>query len=142
MTRRLKVFFDGGCRPNPGVMEAAVVMRGQVHFFDDLGTGSSTDAEWQALFCAFRLAQALGEEDVEFLGDSREVIGQAGIAAATGQARSGHAADFLALLGPYRAGRIRWIKREQNLAGIALDARREAKRANPPPARAPERRSG
>ena len=26
--RRLKIYFDGGCQPNPGAMEGAVVVRG------------------------------------------------------------------------------------------------------------------
>ena len=122
--RRLKVFFDGGCRPNPGVMEAAVVVRGQPHFYGDLGTGTNSDAEWQALLCAVALARDLGEHDVEFVGDARAVTEEARIAARTGRATSAQAAAFLLALGPYRPGRIRWIKREQNLAGIALEARR------------------
>lgn len=48
-TRPLKIFFDGGCQPNPGKIEVAVVTRGQSHFFDDLGRGTSSDAEWLAL---------------------------------------------------------------------------------------------
>ncbi len=124
MKRRLKVFLDGGCRPNPGPMEAAVVVRGNAHFFDDLGTGSNTDAEWQALLCAIKLARDLGLQDVEFVGDSLEVTRQANLAASTGHAKSEHAASLLSLLAQYRPGRIRWIKREQNLAGIALESRR------------------
>lgn len=129
MRRRLKVFFDGGCRPNPGPVEAAVVVRGEVRFFDDLGTGSNTDAEWQALLCAIRLARDLGEAGAEFIGDSLEVTREASLAMASGQARSVHAAAFLSLIATCRPGRIRWIRRGQNLAGIALDARREGPRA-------------
>lgn len=124
MKHRLKVYFDGGCRPNPGLMEAAIVVRGQVQFFDNLGTGSNTDAEWQALLFANRLARDLGEQNVEFVGDSLDVTRQASFAASTGEARSRHAVAFLSLVAEYRPGRIRWIKREQNLAGIALEARR------------------
>ena len=47
--KRVKVFFDGGCRPNPGPIEAAVMIRGVAHLFDDLGCGNSHDAEWLAL---------------------------------------------------------------------------------------------
>lgn len=123
MRRRLKIFFDGGCRPNPGPMEAAVVVRGNPQFFDDLGTGSNTDAEWQALLCAIVLARDLGLQDVEFVGDSLDVTRNANLAASTGLATSAHAASFLALLAQYRPGKISWIKREQNLAGIALQSR-------------------
>lgn len=124
MSRRLKVFLDGGCRPNPGRIEAAVVVRGIAHHFADLGTGSNTDAEWQALFCALRLVQDLGLDDVELITDSREVVLQASQVLKTGHGGGSHAATLLALLAHYRPSRIRWIKREQNLAGIALDARR------------------
>ena len=124
MQRRLKVFFDGGCRPNPGLMEAAVVVRGITPFIDDLGIGSNTDAEWHALNCAILLARDIGEPDAEFIGDSIEVIRQANIAASTGMAHSDHAAAFLSTIRQYRPGRIRWIKRTQNLAGIALQSRR------------------
>ena len=124
MSRRLKVFLDGGCRPNPGQIEAAVVVRGIAHHFADLGTGSNTDAEWQALFCALRLVQDLGLHDVELITDSREVVLQANQVLNTGHASGTHAAAFLALLTHHRPARIRWIKREQNLAGIALEARR------------------
>ena len=123
MRRRLKVFFDGGCRPNPGPMEAAVVVRGEPHFFGALGMGSSTDAEWQALFCAVAFARERGLQDAVFVGDSREVTRQASLAASTGHAGSRHAAAFLALIAQYRPGQIRWIRREQNLAGVALNAR-------------------
>lgn len=105
-------------------MEAAVVIRGKPQFFDDLGTGTSTDAEWKALLCAIVLAQDLGLQNVEFVGDSLEVTRQASLAASTGHATSWQAAAFLSVLAQYRTGRIRWTKREQNLAGIALESRR------------------
>lgn len=55
--RRLKILFDGGCHPNPGRIEVAVVARGATYFIDDLGSGNSTDAEWLALLEALRLAR-------------------------------------------------------------------------------------
>lgn len=122
--RRIKLFFDGGCRPNPGVMEAAVVVRGATHFFDELGTGSSRDAEWMALLCALDLAQSAGLSDVELIGDSVEVITQANADLSSNHAPHPHGACFLALASKLRPARIRWIKREQNLAGIALASRR------------------
>ena len=71
--RRLKIYFDGGCRPNPGALEAAVVARGATYFFDDLGYGISSDAEWLALRLVLQLAQSLGEPDFDLVGDSLEV---------------------------------------------------------------------
>ncbi len=121
--RRLKVYFDGGCRPNPGRIEAAVVVRGGLHMFDDLGHGTNSDAEWLALICALELVQSLGLADIELIGDAAEVIEQANKAVTDGYAKHGHAATFLAMLARTPIARIRWIKREQNLAGIALAAR-------------------
>ncbi|GGC04886.1 hypothetical protein GCM10011494_24280 [Novosphingobium endophyticum] len=121
--RRVKVFFDGGCRPNPGRMEAAVVVRGAVHLFDDLGPGTSSDAEWLALIRALELSQSLGLTDIELIGDALEVITQANCTLTSGGAARSHAATFLSLAAKVPPARIRWIKREQNLAGIALAAR-------------------
>lgn len=121
--RRVKVFFDGGCRPNPGPIEAAVVVRGVEHRYDDLGTGTNNDAEWLALIRALELTQSLGLTDIELIGDALPVVRQANAILADGQAAPGHAARFLDLATQTRPGRIRWIKREQNLAGIALARR-------------------
>ncbi len=120
---RLKIFFDGGCRPNPGHMEAAVVVRGAVHLFDDLGFGSNEDAEWLALIHALELAQRLGLTRVELIGDATEVIRKANLALTVGHDLQGHAATFRALASASPPARIRWIRRAQNLAGIALAAR-------------------
>ena len=122
-SRRVKVFFDGGCRPNPGPIEAAVVMRGVTHVFDDLGVGSNSDAEWLALVCALELVQSTGIANVELIGDAREVIGQANLALSGASVAAVHAAAFLSVAAKGRPARIRWIKREQNLAGIALASR-------------------
>ena len=121
--RRLKIFFDGGCRPNPGRIEGAVVVGGVPYFFDDLGRGTNSDAEWLALTCALELSQSLGLTNIELVGDALEVIRQANRAIRTGHAKHGHAAKVLALIAEKPFARIRWIKREQNLAGIALAAR-------------------
>jgi ribonuclease HI len=123
--RRLKVFFDGGCRPNPGRIEVAVVAKGVTHYFDDLGTGTNVDAEWLALLLALGVAQALGERRFDLIGDCAHVIDRAnGIATCRGEEARDHLARFreAAATGPPR--RVRWIPRTQNLAGIALARRR------------------
>lgn len=121
--KRVKVFFDGGCRPNPGPIEAAVVIRGVTHLFDDLGTGTSNDAEWLALIRGLELAQAAELRDIELIGDALDVIKRAQRVLKTGHAVSRHEEELKLLLEKARPARIRWIKREQNLAGISLAAR-------------------
>ena len=118
--RRTKIYFDGGCRPNPGPMEIAVVIGGIATIERDLGHGSSLDAEWLALIAALRLARERGIEDFILLGDAAAVLAQA-----TGAVRaSGTAAQYLAMFRDIADGgcapRIRHVGRSQNLAGIAL----------------------
>jgi ribonuclease HI len=123
--RRLKIFFDGGCRPNPGPIEVAVVARGAACLHDDLGSGTSEDAEWLALRMALQHAQSLGEPHFDLIGDCANVIAQAnGTAKCRTPAAAEHRAAFLKAAAAAPPARIRWIARNQNLAGIAL-ARRQ-----------------
>ena len=116
----MKIYFDGGCRPNPGAMELAVVAGGQAHVLRALGHGTSMDAEWLALIHALRVAQEIGAEDAVLLGDSVAVIGQANGTVKCRGAAVEHLAALRALAGAAGMPRIRYIKRSQNLAGIAL----------------------
>lgn len=100
-----------------------MVVRGVSHLFDDLGHGNNTDAEWLALICALELANSSSLTEVELIGDALEVIEEAQKAMSTGRAKHRHAAKFLGLVAGQPMARIRWTKREQNLAGIALAAR-------------------
>lgn len=122
----LKIYFDGGARPNPGRIEVAVVARGQVHFFDDLGEGSSSDGEWLALTCALEVAHSLGAPTFDLIGDSRSVIAQVtGAAPCRTSAARDHLARYAAIAAPAPPRRLRWTPRHQNLAGIALERRRQ-----------------
>lgn len=121
--RRLKVFFDGGCRPNPGPVEAAVVIRGIPHLFDDLGIGNNRDAEWLALIRAMELTRTMGLSGVELIGDAVEIITKANRVLTSGESSDDHEKRFLALAVETTPARVRWIKRAQNLAGITLAAR-------------------
>ena len=124
MERRLKVYFDGGCRPNPGRIEVAAVLRGVAHVSDNLGAGTNGDAEWLALIHALECAQASGAVAFDLIGDSRSVIEQVnGRIKPRSDSDRSHLARFQTLAAEHPPQRIRWIKREQNLAGIALNAR-------------------
>ena len=105
MPQRLKIFFDGGCRPNPGAMEIAVVIGGHEHIERDIGDGSSMDAEWLALIHALRLARTIEQSDIVLLGDSAAVVAQAnGTAKARGTSAS-HLRNFRSLIDPAKPPR-------------------------------------
>jgi ribonuclease HI len=124
-SRPLKIFFDGGCQPNPGRIEVALVAGGVTYFVDGLGDGTSHDAEWLALLEALRLAQSLGVPEYDLVGDCANVIAQVNGVAKCRTARSAeYQARFRALAASGPPRRIRWTARTQNLAGIALARRR------------------
>lgn len=118
--RRTKIYFDGGCRPNPGAMEIAVVANGVAEIDRDAGTGSSMDAEWLALIAALRLARRRELADFVLLGDAAAVVAQANGAVPARGGAVRHLATLHALVGEGPKPRIRYIKRTQNLAGIVL----------------------
>jgi ribonuclease HI len=126
----MKIFFDGGCRPNPGPMEAAAVAAGKTYYAGDLGLGSSHVAEWLALFHAIEVARALRERRVVLLGDSAALVNQANGASKSRDARfSGFVARLRREVMLFDEVRVRHISRTQNLAGIALAKIRETERA-------------
>jgi ribonuclease HI len=96
------------------------VVRGVAHLEAGLGAGSSGRAEWLALLHALGVARAAGGRDVILLGDCASIIDQA-----KGVARRRHATEeearFNALVASFERVRFRRIKRNQNLAGIALE---------------------
>lgn len=123
----MKIFFDGGCRPNPGEMEIAVVAGGRLYHRAGLGRGSSHQAEWLALLHALEVARMLGERSMTVLGDSAAVINQV-----NGSSRR-ERPQVSSLLARFRAEalffetlRVRHVRRTQNLAGIALAKVRDA----------------
>jgi ribonuclease HI len=122
---RTKIYFDGGCRPNPGCIETAVVARGVSYYRPDCGYGNSHDGEWIALLDAADVALSIGVRDVLMLGDSAAIVSQAnGTTKCRSEASRGHYARFQAVKCHFDSIRIRHIGRHQNLAGIALSKAR------------------
>lgn len=125
MNRPLKIYFDGGCRPNPGKIEVAVVARGSTYFHDDLGLGTNTEAEWWALLVAAEFAAAHGAARCILVGDAQAVIDQANGVTKCSSARADELKRaYLKIVADNPGLRLRWLRRTQNLAGIALSARR------------------
>jgi len=120
MLPRVKVYFDGGCRPAPTGMETAVVVKGRSYLQRGLGPGTSMDAEWLALIRAVEIAQALGLTNPLFLGDSLAVVGQANGTVKCRGASVRHLLELKSLSTSSAPLDVRHVKRTQNLAGIAL----------------------
>lgn len=125
----MKIFFDGGCRPNPGPIEVAAVVRGVLHHRGGLGEGTSHEAEWAALLYALEIARSLGETDIVLIGDCANVVAQA----------NGAKCRSPALLAAFRDEarrfarvRVRQVRRGRNLAGIALARLQPAHRLEQP----------
>lgn len=117
----LRLFFDGGCRPNPGQIEIAVVVRGVVHVVPDCGQGNNSDAEWLAAIHALTIAAAMGAREVDLLGDSTLVVTQAnGTARCRSDALRAHRDAFRVQAAAFDRVRLRHVGRARNLAGIAL----------------------
>lgn len=77
----IQIYFDGGCKPNPGMMEICINIYGdgdpQPMTVFDLGHGTNNLAEWSALVWAAQTAVDRGLKNVEYLGDNITVIRQA-----------------------------------------------------------------
>lgn len=126
MSIRTKIYFDGGCRPNPGPMETAIAIRGTSHIRTGLAIGANGEAEWLALIHAAEFAIAQGLDDVVFLGDSMQVINQAkGIGKCRSPELRVHQAHFLTLAAGLTYVGLRHVPRSKNLAGIALQRRHD-----------------
>jgi len=121
--KRTKVFFDGGCRPNPGTMEIAVVTGGRTIIVPDAGQGTSMVAEWLALIHAFEIAQSLRQSNFVLLGDALDVVAKANGTVRCDRSAAPHLARFRSLAGPDALPLVRYIRRAQNLAGIVLAKR-------------------
>ena len=121
----MKIWFDGGCRPNPGAIETAVVAGGRTYLRHNHGQGDNNDAEWLALLDALGVARELGLTDIVLLGDSVLVVEQArGRAPRVPTRFHAYRARFQAEAAGFARVRVRHVRRAHNLAGIALDAER------------------
>lgn len=120
----LKLFFDGGCRPNPGRMETAVVARGEAYLQADVGHGTSGEAEWRALLHALDVAAALGARDIVLIGDSANVVAQAVGKSKCATYAQDLFAEFRSRAAGFASVRLRAVRRSHNLAGGALKMRR------------------
>lgn len=133
MRPRLKVYFDGGCRPDPIGMETAVVVKGRTYLQRGLGAGTSMDAEWLALIHAVKIAKDMGLSDPIFLGDALAVVNQANGTVKCRGAFLRRLVELDTLRVASAPLNVRYVKRTQNLAGIALARGRDGGHAREAP---------
>lgn len=79
METNMKIFFDGGAKPNPGQCECGVIIAGPPieRFKNDIGYGTNNIAEWTALLWALGIALERGYKEIDIYGDSKLVVSQA-----------------------------------------------------------------
>ncbi|ABQ68283.1 hypothetical protein Swit_1923 [Rhizorhabdus wittichii RW1] len=118
MNKPTPIYFDGGCRPNPGPIETATVMAGVADIRRGAGDGDNEDAEWTALLHALERAAAEGLSDILLLGDSLSVIRQA---SGRQTVRRPWLDRFREATRGFDRVRLRHVGRKRNLAGIALE---------------------
>lgn len=120
----MKIYFDGGCKPNPGKMEVGVVFDGSTKHHDDYGQGTNNQAEWLALIWAMGLAEERGLQDITLVGDSKLVIMQASGKWKCNQPElQVFLADFQKRKTSFQAVNLVHVRRHLNLAGIYLENR-------------------
>lgn len=123
----LKIYFDGGCRPNPGRAEGAVVVVEEglepiVHHYA-FGDGTSSRAEWEALLMATAVAleHPRGRKGVEFIGDSKNTVKQAREEWKCHDETLATMRSAFRVLSRGLTHTITWVRRGENLAGHYLE---------------------
>lgn len=120
----MKIYFDGGCVPNPGLMKSCfVVDDGRKHIFDkqDLGYGTNNIAEWLAMVDVMRYCVDNRIINPEILGDSSLVVNQAnGLWKVKKDNLKPYKAEYDSLVSTVKP-LVRYIPRARNLAGNFLE---------------------
>ncbi len=117
----MKLYFDGGARPNPGKMCICIVLNNEPQI-EWLGEGTNNKAEWIALCRGLTIAHEKGITELEVIGDSALVVNQAnGDYKVKNQELKTFKDQFDLLAKKFTKLNIRWEPRANNLAGIHLE---------------------
>lgn len=121
----MRIYFDGGCRPNPGQMDVCIVLdtiQGKPESMSALriGHGTNNVAEWSAALWAAKTAREKGVKNFILMGDSNLVVNQLnGVFKVSDKFK-----PFLQEFKDITEG-MTWsahhVYRDVNLAGIALE---------------------
>ncbi len=123
----MKIYFDGGCRPNPGIREIAVCSEdGSVQLHDYIGYGTNNEAEWIALLWAMSVAIEKKFSNFEIIGDSSLVINQAnGFWKIKKDAFLPFFDEFMEMKAALPEFNLRYVPRDSNLAGHFIEMKQK-----------------
>jgi ribonuclease HI len=120
----MKIYFDGGCVPNPGKRCCAIVSEdGSIQEYNDrLGYGTNNEAEWFGFLWAVNVAQQFEDQPIEVIGDSKLVIMQAqGLWKCNLPTLRGFQKQFREMEGSFSNLKLTHVRRHLNLAGIYIE---------------------
>jgi len=128
------LFFDGGCRGNPGPMAIGAVLlengKKVKEISKNIGIGTNNIAEWKALIEGLKLAIAHDCKELEVRGDSQLIIRQiSGKYKVKNENLIPLFNEALKLCGNFNKIDFKWIKRDENsytdsMVNNALDMKR------------------
>lgn len=120
----MKLYFDGGCKPNPGKMECAVVSDdGYIKIHQPLHDGTNNEAEWIGFLLAVEVARPFASQPVEILGDSNLVISQAkGLWKVNAPELITFRDEFDRMKTEFVSLKLTHVRRHLNLAGIYIES--------------------
>jgi ribonuclease HI len=119
----MEIYFDGGCKPNPGMCEAAIVIPSlDLKFHERLSYGTNNQAEWLALLWGMIFAQERGINDITLKGDSQLVLNQAkGVWQCRAPDLQTYLAEFKTMRPKFKRVGLVYVPRAQNLAGQYIE---------------------
>lgn len=124
----MKIYFDGGCKPNPGKMEVGMVIEyddGKVEpYKQHLHDGTNNEAEWLAFLWALDTAISLGNtQNITIHGDSQIVcFGATGVWKVKADNLKPFKEECDRMKKNFK-GRIEHLRRHLNLAGLYLEGK-------------------
>jgi ribonuclease HI len=122
----MKIYFDGGCKPNPGKMEVAIVVdHGNGQFdrhHERLDQGTNNVAEWAAFLWALGTAIEIGNtQNITIMGDSQNVCkAAAGIWKVSAEHLKPYKRECDRMMTNFH-GRIEHVLRDNNIAGHYIE---------------------
>jgi len=113
------LFFDGGCRGNPGPMAIGTVLlengKKVKEISKNIGIGTNNIAEWKALIEGLKLATSHDCKELEVRGDSQLIIRQI---SGKYKVKSDNLIPLFnearKLCGNFKKIDFKWIKRDEN----------------------------